>query len=77
MSGWKIASTTVLKKTMTIPLGTVIESGQFMTYSYQNVWFTDANESVELRDANDIVIDKTPAISDIQNDFTSWQRIYD
>ena len=77
MSGWQIASTTVLKKTMTIPLGTVIEPGQFMTYSYQSVWFTDANESVELRDANNIVIDKTPAISDIQNDFTSWQRLYD
>ena len=77
MIGWKIASTTVLKKTMTIPLGTVIEPGQFMTYSYQNVRFTDANESVELRDANDIVIDKTPAITDIQNDFTSWQRLYD
>ena len=77
MSGWKIASTTVLKKTMTIPLGTVIEPGQFMTYSYQSVWFTDANESVELRDANDVLIDKTPAISDIQNDFTSWQRLYD
>ena len=77
MSGWTIASTTVLKKTMTIPLGTVIEPGQFMTYSYQNVWFTDANESVELRDVNDIVIDKTPSITDIQNDFTSWQRLYD
>jgi hypothetical protein len=77
MSGWTVASTTVLKKTMTIPLGTVIEPGQFMTYSYQNVWFTDANESVELRDENNIVIDKTPAISDIKNDFTSWQRIYD
>ncbi|QLH03147.1 hypothetical protein C5F47_06080 [Nitrosopumilus cobalaminigenes] len=77
MSGWKIASTTVLKKTMTIPLGTVIKPGQFMTYSYQNVWFTDANESVELRDANNIVIDKTPIISDIKNDFTSWQRLYD
>jgi hypothetical protein len=43
IGGWEIASTTVLKKTMTIPSGTVIESGQFLTYSYQNVWFTDAN----------------------------------
>jgi hypothetical protein len=77
IGGWTIASTTVLKKTMTITPGTVIEPGQFMTYSYQNVWFTDANESVELRDENNVVIDKTPAISDIQNDFTSWQRIYD
>ncbi len=77
LSGWEIASTTILKKTMTIPSGTIIKSDQFLTYSYQNVWFTDANESVELRDENDIVIDKTPTISDIQNDFTSWQRIYD
>ncbi len=77
ISGWKIASTTVLKKTMTVSSGTVIEPGEFLTYSYQNIWFTDANESVELRDDNDVVIDKTPLISDIKNDFTSWQRIYD
>ncbi|MFB5621284.1 MAG: lamin tail domain-containing protein, partial [Nitrosopumilus sp.] len=77
MSGWSIASTTILKKTMTIPSGTVIKPGQFLTYSYQNVWFTDVSESVELRDENNVVIDKTPAISDIKNDFTSWQRIYD
>ncbi|MFB5624486.1 MAG: lamin tail domain-containing protein, partial [Nitrosopumilus sp.] len=77
MSGWSIASTTILKKTMTIPSGTVIQPGQFLTYSYQNVWFTDVSESVELRDENNVVIDKTPAISDIKNDFTSWQRIYD
>ncbi len=77
IGGWKVASTTVLKKTMTIPPGTIIESGQFLTYSYQNVWFTDANESVELLDENEIIIDKTPVFSDIQSDFTSWQRIYD
>jgi hypothetical protein len=77
MSGWEIASTTILKKTMTIPSGTVIKSGQFLTYSYQNVWFTDLNESVELRNENSLVIDKTPTIKDLQNDFTSWQRLYD
>ncbi len=77
IGGWQISSTTVLKKTMTIPSGTIIESGQFLTYSYQNVWFTDANESVELLNENKIIIDKTPVFSDIQSDFTSWQRIYD
>ena len=77
IGGWEIASTTVLKKTMTIPTGTILEPGRFLTYSYQTVWFTDSNESVELRDENGIVIDKTPALADIQNDFTSWQRIYD
>jgi len=77
LGGWKIASTTVLKKTMTIPDGTIIKPGQFLTYSYQSVWFTDSNESVELRDKNGIVIDKTPLIADTQNDFKSWQRNYD
>ena len=57
LGGWEIASTTVLKKTMTIPTGTIIEPGQFLTYSYQTVWFTDSNESGELRDENGIVID--------------------
>ena len=77
LGGWEIASTTILKKTMTIPDDTIINPGQFLTYSYQSVWFTDISESVELRDANGVVIDKTPTISDVENSFTSWQRIYD
>jgi len=77
IGGWKIASTTGLKKIMTIPVGTFIEPGKFVKYSYQSLWFTDANESVELRDENGIVIDKTPLLSDLKNDFSSWQRLYD
>ena len=77
LGDWEIASTTILQKTMTISSGTTIKSGEFLTYQYQSIWFTDIGESVELRDENGIVIDKTPMISDIQNDFTSWQRIYD
>jgi hypothetical protein len=78
LSGWKIASTYFdFKIPMTITYGTTIEPGQFLTYSYQKVWFNDSNESVELRDSNGIVIDKTPLLSDLANDFTSWQRIYD
>ena len=77
ISGWQIASTTILKKTLTIPSGTVIGPGKFMTFSYQQLWFTDVSESVELRDKNGVVIDKTPVFSDLKNDFTSWQRIYD
>jgi len=77
LGGWEIASTTGIKKTMTISSGTIIKSGEFLTYQYQTVWFTNVGESVELRDENGIVIDKTPPISDEQNDFTSWQRIYD
>lgn len=77
IGGWAIASTTVLKKTMKIPVGTIIQPNKFLTYSYQSVWFTDVSEIVQLRNANGLVIDQTPSISDLKNDFTSWQRIYD
>ncbi|QLH10615.1 lamin tail domain-containing protein [Nitrosarchaeum sp. AC2] len=77
ISGWQIASTTALKKTMTISSGTFIEPGKYLTFSYQSLWFADSNELVELRDKNGVVIDKTPLLSDPKNDLTSWQRIYD
>jgi len=77
IGGWKIASTTVLKKTLTIPVGTSIKPGQFLTYSYQSSWFTDVAEQIELRDETGTIIDETPIINDLNNDFSSWQRVYD
>ena len=77
LSGWEIASTTVLKKTFTIPDGTIISPEQMLTFTYAKIWFTDSSESVELRNSSGEVIDKTPEISDVKNDFMSWQRSYD
>ena len=77
LSGWEIASTTVMKKTFTIPENTVISSGQILTFTNEKIWFTDASESVELRNFDGDLIDKTPVISDLKNDFLSWQRSYD
>ena len=77
LSGWEVASTTVLKKTLTLPSGTVILPGGFLKFSYTTIWFTDSNESVELRDDNGVVVDKTPLFSDLANNFSSWQRLYD
>lgn len=77
LSSWEIASTTLQKKTMLIPDGTTIMPGQFLTYSYQSNWFVDINEIIELRNSDGTVIDKTPLLSDLGNDFTSWQRLYD
>jgi len=77
LSGWEIASTTVLKKTFIIPDGTIISPEQMLTFSYAKVWFTDLSESVELRNSSGDVVDKTPDISDMKNDFMSWQRSYD
>ncbi|MDC0228717.1 lamin tail domain-containing protein [Nitrosopumilus sp.] len=77
LSGWEIASTTVLKKTFTIPDGTIISPEQLLPFTYAKVWFTDSSDSVELRNPLGDVVDKTPLISDLENDFLSWQRIYD
>ena len=77
LSGWEIGSTTVLKKTLTIPDGTIILPGKFLTFTYESIWFTDSSESVELRDTDGTLVDKTPDITDLNNDFSSWQRIYD
>ena len=77
LSGWEIASTTVLKKTFTIPTGTIISPGDFLIFNYETIWFTDSNESIELRTSVGDVIDKTPSITDLQNNFLSWQRSYD
>jgi len=77
IGGWQIASTTVLKKTFTIPQGVSIESGGFLTFSYTKVWFTDVSELVQLKDRNGVVVDQTPRISDLKNDYYSWQRNFD
>jgi len=77
LSGWQIASTTVLKKTFTISDGTTISPGDLLTFTHHKVWFTDSNESVELRNVDGVVIDKTPSVTDLQNNFLSWQRTYD
>ncbi len=77
LSGWEIASTTVLKKTFTISDGTIISPGGFLAYTYEKIWFTDSSELVELRNADGVIIDTTPFIVDLENDFSSWQRSYD
>ena len=77
LSGWQIASTTVLKKTLTIADGTIIASGDFLTFVNEKIWFTDTAESVELRNTSGLVIDKTRELYDLENDLKSWQRTYD
>ena len=50
---------------------------KLLKFTHEKIWFTDSSESVELRNSVDEVIDKTPFISDLENDFFSWQRSYD
>ena len=77
LSGWEIASTTVLKKTLTITDNTIISPDSILLFTHDKIWFTDSSESVELRNSTGDIVDKTPFISDLKNDFLSWQRSYD
>jgi hypothetical protein len=77
LSGWKIASTTIFKKTLTIPDGTIISSGDFLIFTNEKIWFTDTAELIELTNRDGLLIDKTREVFDNYNDSTSWQRIYD
>jgi len=77
LSGWSISSTTILKKTLTIPEGTIISSGDFLTFVNEKVWFTDTAELIELRNNDGLLVDKTREVFDLENDFKSWQRTYD
>jgi len=76
LSGWQISSS-FIKKIYTIPDGTIISSGNFLTFVNEKIWFTDAAESVELTNVNGILIDKTREVFDNDNDLKSWQRTYD
>ena len=75
IGGWDIASTTGLKKTMTIPLDTIINPGEYITYTHQILWFTNINESIELKDSDGVIIDKTPSLTDTADGSYSWQKV--
>lgn len=74
IGGWQVASTSISRKTLTFPAGTVIKPGQFLVYSNTLLWFTDVSERVQLKDKPGNIIDETPSLTDLKNDFSSWQR---
>ena len=77
LSGWSIASTTIFKKTLTIPDGTIISSGDFLIFNHETIWFTDTAELIELTNGDGVLVDKTREVFDLENNSKSWQRTYD
>ena len=76
IGGWTLTSD-VLKRTLTIPDGTMIGPGEFLTYPRQQSWFADFGDSVTLYSSDGEVVDRTPSLRDHLDDFTTWQRIPD
>ncbi len=77
LSGWKIASTSVLKKTFTIPDGIIISPGKYISFINYKIWFTDTSDSIELKNKDGLLIDKTPEVYDLDSNSKTWQRTYD
>ncbi|RNJ79609.1 MAG: hypothetical protein D9C04_04355 [Nitrosopumilus sp. B06] len=76
LKGWQISSTG-FKKTLEIPVKTILHPGQTVIFSYTKLWFVDIGDSVKLRSGDGTIIDETPNLIDKKNDFKSWQRLYD
>ncbi len=77
IGGWNIGATTGLRNNFTIPSGVILQSQQFLVYTYGPKWFPHIGAVVQLRSADGTIIDQTPPLSDQQDDSNSWQRIYD
>ena len=77
ISGWTVASTSVLQKTLFITESTFLNPGELRAFPYTKVWFADVNEVVQLRDRSGMIVDQTPELTDLDDDLFSWQRIYD
>ena len=77
IGGWRVGSDVFPEKTLVIPEGTIIKAGGFEVFSYTTSWFGDVKETATLYDKEGAVMDRTPAITDPKDDYTSWQRIYD
>ncbi|MGI0087482.1 MAG: lamin tail domain-containing protein [Nitrosotalea sp.] len=77
ISGWTIGATTGLHQTYTIPSNTIIQSKQFLLFTYGPMWFPHAGAVIQLKSASNTIIDQTPPLSDFQGGGNSWQRLTD
>ncbi len=76
VGGWTVGATSGLKL-YKISEGTKIPSGGFLTYTYGPLWFSDISATVQIKNKNGTLIDQTPPLRDLENNFNSWQRTAD
>jgi len=76
VGGWIVGATTGLKL-YKISEGTKIQSGGFLTYTYGPLWFSDISATVQIKNKNGTLVDQTPPLRDLENNFNSWQRTAD
>ncbi|MDE1866864.1 MAG: lamin tail domain-containing protein, partial [Thaumarchaeota archaeon] len=77
ISGWTIGATTGLQQIYTISSNTIIQSKQFMIFTYGPLWFPHAGAVIQLKNSDKTIIDQTPPLTDFQGGGGSWQRMVD
>lgn len=75
VSGWKLQTTAGAIETYIIPNGIVIPAGVFVVITFPSQFLDNEQESVVLFDQSNTEIDRTPFLSDADNDLRTWQRI--
>jgi PKD repeat protein len=75
VSGWKLQTTAGAIETYIIPNGIVIPAGVFVVITFPSQFLDNEQESVVLFDQSNTEIDRTPVLSDTDNDARTWQRI--
>jgi len=74
ISGWKILTTQGITVTITIPQDTMIPAHGYYVYGRGSQWLDNNDELIVLEDSEDTEVDRTPVMSDNDNDYRSWQR---
>jgi len=74
IGGWTVSTTTGVTVTLKIPSGTRITAGGYSVVTYGSQWLDNEDESVILRDSGGNEVDRTPTLSNTNNDGRSWQR---
>jgi len=74
ISGWMLSTTHGETVSVSIPQGTVIGADSYYVYGRGAQWLDNDDESIILDDASGREIDRTPKMSDADNDGRSWQR---
>lgn len=74
ISGWMLSTTHGRTVTITVPQGTTITANGYYVYGRGSQWLDNEDESILLQDSEGTEIDRTPKMSDDDNDARSWQR---
>lgn len=74
VGGWKIYTTHGKTVIITISSGTILEPGEYWTYTHSKQWLDNDDERIVLKDSFNNNIDDTPTLNDDHNDDRAWAR---